>query len=711
MSNLNQRGTSNQDQKKPKSGPDVVAEHVQDQATVAGLPKALAGAAGDGSILSHASHLGDTRFSTAQRQTVAVQVGRIGGNQYLERVAALTKDHGLGKSDNPLNRDGPEHLRNEASANQHKHVLLDPSPPQDALASLVRAAPRSSIMRWNPGEGFVGPPTREQAAQAVLAGATDILGIPNFIYTSVHHGNAVQGFTPAESERYMLFEFWLAVAGREVQVGPTEGTYRRATTNERLTRLAHANETAETVINQLGPAPWPGEAGDVVRAYRNAYVVSRARVMDETVLAELEARPTPVGYEAPEFELEQQRLAVESALAALARYGLLTSRLGASVAARFNTEISDTLNQIAARAPEGSRLAGVANMPIPEAILHTRGVLNGINAILQVSDRTRRNQLLASEFNVRDAADVSRVLLGLAEGLVATTCLIGSAVARLLGHAETASNLFRMGAGQVVRRIGWIAALAQTVHGIAVLLDDSATESERLQAVFDAAMGSAGLTGAAAGLGVEALAGLAGPLSAGILVTTVEIAFLRDAIRGMEEGMATGGIRQSFDIVEYEAGWVARQANELAEAMSYAREPRQGEATTGRPGELSAAANREVQFRSRRLREGLASSIERVTQRQPDLALLFQPASWEEVRRPFVALRAALREANTPDALLRVASAYLEAARDLFRNLARAVARTLRDIDRQRAGGALPHILGGLHEGRGVEAQGPSAGF
>jgi hypothetical protein len=372
--------------------------------------------------------------------------------------------------------------------------------------------------------------------------------------------------------------------------------------------------------------------------------------------------------------------------------------MAASTAARFTTEIRQALVGIAARAPESSRLAGVASMPIPEAILHIRGVLNGINSLLQITDPIRRNQLLAAHLNVRDVSEVTGVILGALEGLVATTCLIGSVLYRMLGQADTASRMFRLGASGIVRRIGWIASLAQTVHGLSILLDDRSTENQRLQAVLDVGLGSAGLTGAAASLGVEALAGIAGPLSAGIVVTAGEVAFLRSQIRGMEEGMTTGGIRAAFDVVEYETSVVSRSANELAKALAYS-----GEAVGGMPGgpdENRAARERAVQVRATTLRQTLVRSIDRVSERQPDLGLLWQPAFWPQVWRPFANLRGDLGGARTARDLLGVANDFIEAARDLFRNFQRTIARTLLDVDRSRAGRRLPSLLGGLHSDR-----------
>jgi hypothetical protein len=247
-----------------------------------------------------------------------------------------------------------------------------------------------------------------------------------------------------------------------------------------------------------------------------------------------------------------------------------------------------------------------------------------------------------------------------------------------------------------VRNLVWIGAFAQTVHGISVLIDEESTEGQRLQAVFDVAMGSAGLTGAAATLGVEALAGLSGPLTAGILIAAGEVRYLRSQIRGMERGMAGGGSMSGFDPIEYEAGGVAHRANELHEAIGYADEVG-GQPTIGRPGEMDAAVERRIAFRTRRLREFLERAIERVTQNQPEMAFLFQPANCGELRAPFVELEIDLENAESPEETLAVAAAYVEAARELFRHFERTLARTLIGVDETREGGVVPSLLGGLH--------------
>jgi len=92
MSKQNQKVTSEQKkQNKPQTAPDVVAGQVQEQAMVSELSKGLIGIAGGSSIQDQATHLSDTRFSKVQRQAMATQIGREGGNQHLQRIMLQMK--------------------------------------------------------------------------------------------------------------------------------------------------------------------------------------------------------------------------------------------------------------------------------------------------------------------------------------------------------------------------------------------------------------------------------------------------------------------------------------------------------------------------------------------------------------------------------------------------------------------------------------------
>ncbi len=77
--------------KQQKNKPDVLTEQTEERVNVAGLPGGLIGLADDTSIQAQAARLGDIRFQTAQRQALAAQIGRVQGNQHLQRVMTQIK--------------------------------------------------------------------------------------------------------------------------------------------------------------------------------------------------------------------------------------------------------------------------------------------------------------------------------------------------------------------------------------------------------------------------------------------------------------------------------------------------------------------------------------------------------------------------------------------------------------------------------------------
>ena len=74
--------------KQRKNVPEVRSEPVAEHAAVADLARGLGGAADEASIQAQVAQLSDARFQTAQRVALAAQIGRIQGNQHLQRVVA-----------------------------------------------------------------------------------------------------------------------------------------------------------------------------------------------------------------------------------------------------------------------------------------------------------------------------------------------------------------------------------------------------------------------------------------------------------------------------------------------------------------------------------------------------------------------------------------------------------------------------------------------
>jgi len=82
-------------QNQRSAGPTVVAEPAGNLAALFELPTGPVAAAGNGSVEAQANWLGKGRLQGAQRRALAAQIGRVQGNQHLQRVvASLSRDEG-----------------------------------------------------------------------------------------------------------------------------------------------------------------------------------------------------------------------------------------------------------------------------------------------------------------------------------------------------------------------------------------------------------------------------------------------------------------------------------------------------------------------------------------------------------------------------------------------------------------------------------------
>ena len=92
MAKRNQAVKSQQKkQKQQKNRAAIVTEQAYSQVPITKLPGSLMTAAHN-SMQLQATGLSDRRFHTAQRQAMASQIGRVGGNQHLQRVIAQVKE-------------------------------------------------------------------------------------------------------------------------------------------------------------------------------------------------------------------------------------------------------------------------------------------------------------------------------------------------------------------------------------------------------------------------------------------------------------------------------------------------------------------------------------------------------------------------------------------------------------------------------------------
>ncbi|NOZ06904.1 MAG: hypothetical protein GXP41_11250 [Chloroflexi bacterium] len=87
MSKQNQTVTNQQKkQDRPKDRPKVIGGQLQDQGLETELYRNLRGIMGDHSVQGQVCLLSDARFPTVQRQFMTTQIGRVSGNQFLQRV-------------------------------------------------------------------------------------------------------------------------------------------------------------------------------------------------------------------------------------------------------------------------------------------------------------------------------------------------------------------------------------------------------------------------------------------------------------------------------------------------------------------------------------------------------------------------------------------------------------------------------------------------
>jgi len=112
-------------QNQRSAGPAVVAEPAGNLAALFELPPSPIAAAGNGSIEAQANWLGKGRLQGAQRRALAAQIGRVQGNQHLQRVVASLKRDGKTASSAPTPRQVPA---NQGEASESSRALVGGQP-------------------------------------------------------------------------------------------------------------------------------------------------------------------------------------------------------------------------------------------------------------------------------------------------------------------------------------------------------------------------------------------------------------------------------------------------------------------------------------------------------------------------------------------------------------------------------------------------------
>lgn len=496
-------------------------------------------------------------------------------------------------------------------------------------------------------------------------------------------------------------------------------TYRPATTAERLMRLALAGAY---VRGREGIAD--GQAAWFEEVLRSA----RRRILDQGVAELLDAEPDPAAFEAPEIVREHLLELVGQAIVALERTENLTAgRYGASGVTRFTPELTAVLAKWVKAAPENGFLQKALKLPIPNAIYFLKGVLSLVDGILKATDDKKRAVLLKQfsekeDVKATDIVGITNYVLQMCEGVVA---LGGIGVAFYYWTYEQSAtkagewikwvtarkpeyeatipatrvtlekNFLVKGTPMLsLRSIGWLTAGIQVVTNAAVYLDPASTDSERAGAKLGFALGGAGVAGMlTTGLGVKAVAGISGWVTAYLLVLAIGVEKTRERERANEVHMASDEIASAFVVVQARAAEVVRDANALQETLAFQDKASGRDVWIAAPrGEVAAAAKRRAVTQA----GALKNRLEQMLKSPKGAAPVHQLQAFEEVRH-------SVNGASSPEEVLAATAEFLGVVRDLFRHPERTVARRLRQWDHEWRDdrSALADIFGleeGLHD-------------
>jgi hypothetical protein len=225
-----------------KEKPVVHEELATDAAELTQLPGGPVAKMGEGATDSQAGRLGDPQMQTAQRQTLAAQIGRLQGNRYLQKVVdsagrrpgAVTKPPGetAGQAD-------------EAAAVQAEMG------PGRALDSATRSGVESAL-----GQDFSQVEVHTDAQAAELSGQLDAEALT----VGDHIAFGAGAYRPGTPVGDALIAHELAHVAQQRGGGPTSAALQR----EELERDANLS-TVQTVA-----ALWSRAQGTVTRLRQSA---------------------------------------------------------------------------------------------------------------------------------------------------------------------------------------------------------------------------------------------------------------------------------------------------------------------------------------------------------------------------------------------------------------------------------------------------------
>lgn len=496
--------------------------------------------AGDSSQL-HSTLLNNASIQTRQRQKIAAQIQKVGGNQYLQRVI-LQRQANETSLTTPSQRQrfGPRVAQTRTHRSDHSELAFEKS----ASKLVMRQAAAGT--RQTKSTEKKGPTFEEAVATLDAIGA--IISVPKMYSHSVEVREGLGykvGFPAAYAAkvpaRYMsLLKWWYQIAhgGSKPKDGPhviIEGSMLR----EHIQMAHQKTRPLVKVILTEGDEqarPWIEEIyySEIRNLTRRAYEEEASAAVSEAG-AKLSALLSP--------EQQAQEKQIQSGLAtAIAVLSDLSGQVNNFAPGDLDAAYEKIMAQHELGGPLAQNLKGMG----PKlTIAHLNDVLGGLKAVMDLSDPEARKKMFDKKLGkwgyVKGGADlmgnVGSVLQGAISGLAGVT----AATATIAGHADMAAKILAY-ASKATGALGKALAVLSIVKGgIALFHPDSSVE-ERASGAADIAAGVGALIGGSVGAGLSAAA-LSFKINLSILEAAVDMSrsLISIELRQCYERMAQSG--------------------------------------------------------------------------------------------------------------------------------------------------------------------------
>jgi hypothetical protein len=420
--------------------------------------------------------------------------------------------------------------------------------------------------------------TRE-TAHAVLSAIIDIVNQyvqerEGFIYPRTHpsHHKDIP-------DRYMpLLHEWFQITHGDVRQSPqgpvvsTHGVMLQS-------HIAHAMSQTRPLIDVLLHAEPVGTSKWLNEQFYVQVEQFKQRALSEEVFAAIESAAGVPAHSAMNLaamtEEEKLKLGVAEALTTIRLLNTILNRHLTEEAAGLakRVELEQLFRKLTAQAiqegelPRNDVLQPILKMNLAGALLFIKGGLDGMNAVLAVSDPVSRAKLLAEHhtfFGVAVKGTAILTLLGqFLHGAVAAIGAITYSISSLLGKTEIAMQVLSKGI-PALANMNFVLNAIGVVHGFAVLLDYEASGEEKAKAVLEIGISGAGVMG-------RFIAGVSLPATLSVVINFYTVRAVLEKGAEAYLSLIQLGLNSCFADMRETAHYVSATATRLAIAAEMSR--------------------------------------------------------------------------------------------------------------------------------------------